>query len=131
MPAATNNTKTTSFMKNLPYIVSLATIICLVVLAALAALGLSLPYVSIASDIVGFSCGAGVFSFFLADYGAGRPNHYVDLRAAEPKREVALAAQASRGRARRRVELPFETAITLELMSEVRLREDLSTLSLR
>lgn len=118
-------------MKNLPYIVSLATIICLVVLAALAALGLSLPYIAIASDVVGFSCGAGVFSFFLADYAAGRPNHYVDLRAAEPKREVALATPASRRCARRKAELPFEAAMALKLMSEVRLSDDLSTLSLR
>jgi hypothetical protein len=118
-------------MKNLPYIVSLATIICLVILAALAALGVSLPYVSIASDVIGFSCGAGVLSFFLADYAAGRPNHYVDLRSAEPKSEVALVAPTGQKRARRRVELPLDPATTLNLIREIRLRDEPSTLSLR
>jgi hypothetical protein len=118
-------------MKNLPYIVLLAPILCLVILAALAALGVSLPYISIASDIVGFSCGAGVISFFLADYAAGRPNHYVDLRSAEPKSEVALVAPTRQKRARRRVELPFEPAMTLNLMREIRLRDEPSNLSLQ
>lgn len=116
-------------MKNLPFILSFSAVIGLVLLVVSAALGVSVPFARIASAVVELSCVAGVFGFFLAEYAAPRSRGYDAVRAAEPRREAAPAA-VSRRSVPAPVDLPFDDAITVNLMATLEMRNDPATVSL-
>jgi hypothetical protein len=116
-------------MKNLPCIVTLATLVSLAFLAVAAVFGVPLPYASIASDIIGVSCCAGVLAFFAMDYSTDRSRNRVAMPALESKREVIPAAV---GRARDLVPIPVpvDTDITLNLMATLGSWSEPATVSL-
>jgi hypothetical protein len=114
-------------MKNLPCILSFSAIFSLLALTVLSALGVSMPFDRIASDVLGISCGVSVLGFLLADYG---PRGMPDYRAAPalaPKRVVAPAASRRVGHS---FYPGYDDAITVNLMSSLELRNDPSTVSL-
>lgn len=79
-------------MKTFPLIISVAAIAGLVFLAAAATLGVSFPFAFVASHLVGYSCAAGVLTFFLKDYAPRTPRFDAEaFRAAEAKRESETA----------------------------------------
>jgi|CZKI01.1.fsa_nt_gi hypothetical protein len=116
-------------MKKLPSILSFSAVIGLVLLLVSAALGVSVPFARIASGIVEFSVVAGMLGFFLADYAAPRSLDYDAVRVTEPKREAAPVAVRQR-RIPDPVGLPFDEAITANLMATLEMRNDPATVSL-
>jgi len=116
-------------MKNLPFILSFSAVIGLVLLIVSAALGVSVPFARIATDVVELSVVVGVIGFFVADYGAPRSSDYSSVRVAEPRRVVAPAAVSQR-RLPVPVELPTDEEITVNLMATLEMRNDPVTVSL-
>lgn len=116
-------------MKNLFCILSFSAILALLLLAVPAAAGISLPFESIASDVLGISCGVGVLGFFLADYGPRKTPDYRAVRAPEPRRNAVPAPSAWRS-------IPLPNAVSFDGMSTVNLvvpmemRDDPATASL-
>lgn len=103
-------------MKHLPCILSFSAVFGLLFLTVSAVLGVPLPYESIASYVLGISCGVGVVGFLLADYGPGKSPSYLAARVQEPKREIAQAV-VSRRRALRPIDLSFDDTITVNSMT--------------
>gem|GEM_PF-2987352 len=119
--------KSISTMKNLISIVSLSALASLAVLAALAAFNVSLPYACIASDIVGFSAGAGVLAFFVADYAPSKS--LIDLDEARRKRN-ALAPASRLEVNPEPVESAFDPSGTLNWLAGGSMEQEPSTVSL-
>jgi hypothetical protein len=116
-------------MKNLPFILSFSAVIGLVLLIVSATLGVPVPFARIASDIVEISVVAGMLGFFLADYASPRSRDYAAVRAEEPKREAAPVAVSQR-RNPDPVGLPFDEAVTVDLIATLNMRNDPATVSL-
>lgn len=115
-------------MKNMPIILAFSAILSLLALTALSAIGVSMPFDRIASDVLGISCGVSVLGFLLADYG---PRGMPDYRAAPvlaPKR-VAAPTPVSR-RASHSVYPGYDDSIAAGLMSSLEISNDPSTVSL-
>jgi hypothetical protein len=119
--------KNISTMKNLISIVSLTGLASLVVLAVLAAFDVSLPYACIASDVIGFSAGAGVLAFFVADYAPSRP--LIDLQAVQVERN-ALASARHLEVNPDPVDMAFDPNATLNWLGSSSMEQEPSTLSL-
>jgi uncharacterized membrane protein len=115
-------------MKNLPCIISLLTIVSLALLAACAAISISLPYATIASGIVGISCSAGVFAFLVADYVPNRTRPPIALGVAEPEREVEPASVRQRP-VSRLIDLSLDEELTVNLIATLGLRRESATVS--
>jgi hypothetical protein len=119
--------KNISTMKNLISIVSLTALASLAILAALAAFDVPLPYACIASDIIGFSAGAGVLAFFVADYAPSKS--LIDLDAA--RRERNALAPATRLEVNPEpVESAFDPSGTLNWLAGGSMEQEPSTMSL-
>jgi len=119
-------------MKNLPCIVFLAALASLVLLAAASSFGLSLPFLHVASMIVGFSGAAGVLALFLADYGRRPSRDGTAASAPEAKRASITAVPAGvdlRGVIRRKARQVRNPAGSGAL-TRLRLSNDPATLSL-
>ena len=83
-------------MKNLPCIIFLSALASLLLVTAAASLGVSFPLALVTSDIVGFSCAAGVLAIFLTDYAPRSSRSGAEpVRSTESKREIEPAAQAA------------------------------------
>jgi hypothetical protein len=116
-------------MKNLPCIVTIATLVSLAFLAAAAACGVPLPYASLASDIIGFSCCAGVVAFFAMDYSTDRSRNRAYFEPVAAKREV-IPATVGRARNLEAISLPVDTDITINLMATLGSWSEPATVSL-
>ena len=94
-------------------------------------LGVPLTLPVVAADFVGFSCGAGVLTLFVIDYAPRRGRPYIDLRAMEPKLEVARTEPP---RIRRRIpaliEIKLRDAATVNLMGRFGIQNDPATVSM-
>jgi hypothetical protein len=119
-------------MKNIPYVIAFSAFIGLVLLAVFAAMGISLPFAYIASDIVGFSCAAGVLSFLIMDYAPRGGYQPVDIRVVEPKLEIVRAdpPAADTCGVPVPIEVPFYDEVTLNLMSTFGASNDPATVSM-
>ena len=113
-------------MKNLPCLLTFSAVLGLLLLAAAATLGISLPFDRIAPAIVAVSCAAGVLGFLMVDYAPGRTRPTVAVRVAEPRRVVAPAPSL------RRIPSPvsYDDGITVNIMSTLGVRTVASTVSL-
>lgn len=116
-------------MKNLTCILSFSGILALSLLAVPAAAGTSLPFESIASYVLGISCGVGVLGFFFADYGPSKTIDYRTVRPLEPTRDAAPAAVWQRSNPRL-LEVTFDDMTTVNLVVPAEMRDDPATASL-
>jgi hypothetical protein len=116
-------------MKNLPCLLTFSAVLGLILLAAAAVLGVSLPFDRIAPAIVGFSCVAGVVGFLMVDYAPSRSGPTVAARVAQPKRVLAPSAVSQR-RISSPAALSYDDTITLNLTGTVGMRTVSGTVSL-
>lgn len=116
-------------MKNLSCILSFSAVIGLVLVAACAALGVSLPFGSVILGIAGYSCAVGLFAFVLADYAPRRGYVPLALRAEEPQPEPAPAVESEQDNPVPS-DLPYGDPITVNLMATLEMRNDPDTVSL-
>jgi predicted O-methyltransferase YrrM len=82
-------------MKNLPAIVSIATVAVLLLLAIAASFIDSLPFLFIASYVVGFGASIGFLALFIADY-APRSPRLIAIEVRQDETQRASAAKAVR-----------------------------------
>ncbi len=116
-------------MKNLTCILSFSAVLGLAILAAPAALGVSLPYENIASGVLGASCGMSLLGFFFADYAPHRRPDYLASRLPEARRRAAPPASIRR-RTSRPIDPSFDDMITINLFFPIEMRNDPSTASM-
>lgn len=118
-------------MKNVPSIISLATVAVLLLLAVAASFIDSLPFAFVASYVVGFACSVGFLALFLADYGSTSPRLIaIDFKEAEAKREAAARATRAQRRPDPQFGAPCREPVAPELLATIGLRNDPSTLSI-
>jgi hypothetical protein len=83
-------------MKNMPAIITFATVAALLLLAIAASLIDSIPFAFIASYVVGFGCSLGFLAMFIADYSRRSPRlAEIVVRDADVATELEAAAKAS------------------------------------
>jgi hypothetical protein len=83
-------------MKNMPAIITFATVAALLLLAIAASLFNSIPFAFIASYVVGFGCSLGFLAMFIADYSHRSPRlAEIVVREADARPELEAAAKAS------------------------------------
>jgi hypothetical protein len=116
-------------MKNLSCILSFSAVIGLVLVAACAALGVSLPFGSVILGVAGYSCAVGLFAFVLADYAPRRGYVPLALRAEEPQLEAAPSAESEQDD-HVPSDLPYAEPITVNLIATLEMRNDPATVSL-
>lgn len=104
----------------------------LLLIAALAALGVSFPFPIVASDFIGFSCGAGILAFFVADYAPKGPRLTDSVRVAETTLVAVPVARTSSAKRHPDLQVgpPIDEGITVNIMATLGQRADPSTVSL-
>jgi hypothetical protein len=111
--------QTINQMKNVPAIISLATIGALLILSVAASLVESIPFAVVACYIIGFSGSIAFLAIFVADYGS---------RSSEPIKIVVKDAASERW-----TEVPADAGLgehlTVSIFSTVSINEDPVTLS--
>ena len=112
--------QTINQMKNVPAVISLATIGALLILAVAASVVDSIPFAVVACYIIGFSGSLAFLATFIADYSPRSP---------EPVKLVAEEAAAGRWTG-----VPTDAAlgeeVTVSILSTVGMEPDPATLSL-
>lgn len=107
-------------MKNAPAIITFATVAVLLLLAVAASLIDSIPFVFVASYVVGFGCSVGFLSMFLADYGESSRRQVVLVPV---ESDVVAKADWQAG-------AQFPDPITMNFISSSGFRKNPATLSL-
>jgi hypothetical protein len=116
-------------MKNLPAIISIATVAVLLLLAVAASVIDSLPFALIASYVVGFACSLSLLALFVADY-APRSPRLIALVSSEAEEKRAREAAATERLLDRQADAPYSDPITVNFMATMGLRSDPATVSL-
>jgi hypothetical protein len=120
-------------MKNLPAIISIATVAVLLLLAVAASVIDSLPFALIASYVVGFACSLSLLALFVADYAPRSPRLIALVSSeAEEKRAHGAAARAAATEhlLDHQADAPYSDPITVNFMATMGLRNDPATVSL-
>jgi hypothetical protein len=119
-------------MKNMPAVITFATVAVLLLLGIAASFIDSIPFALIASYVVGFGCSVGFLAMFLADYGLRAPRlSAIVIREADERTELAEVAEASVSGSQPDWEIraPFDDPITMMTRSTIGLMNDPATLS--
>ncbi len=119
-------------MKNLPAIISIATVAVLLLLAVAASVIDSLPFAFMASYVVGFACSVQLFAMFVQDYGPRGPRlvESVSVEASARRDLEAAKAAEAEWRLERRDAGACCDPVTVNVLSTLGLRNDDATLSL-
>jgi hypothetical protein len=120
-------------MKNAPAIITFATLAVLLLLAVAASIFDSIPFVFIASYVVGFGCSVGFLTMFIADYAQRTPRLIVlEVSRADRARERQAARRAAsiESMLDQDPSGQFSDPITMNFLSTAGLRKGPSTLSL-